>query len=375
MAFELSRHPFFEANTDASGVVSHILTQRVAPVQQTFYYTNPSITADERLLWFYCGHPPNPQRTLGVLSLDPASPFIRHFPQAGFSAVSPMVDGDGVFLCSGASVWRLGVEGDMQRIFSVPEDYLAGRPLFRLATHLTLDATGHWFLLDGEVGNCWFVALAHRQTGEFRVVKEFAQNFNHAQFHPFDPEVFTIAMDHFRDKSTGRRFHYDNRIWLMDVHNRRFRTLTPDNYASHLKGACHEWWSADGKVLYIDYETGVWMVDPARPEAHELIWPTPLCHAHCDRTRRYFCADQSPYYWKDRPCEVKFFDSATRHSINIASALPMPSADRGLYHIDPHPQFSPRDTWVVYTTTVRGGVADVALCESAGLAARTAATD
>jgi hypothetical protein len=40
--------------------------------------------------------------------------------------------------------------------------------------------------------------------------------------------------------------------------------------------------------------------------------------------------------------------------------LDPPYCPRDLYHLDPHPRFSPRDRWVVYTSTVRGQV-DVAL--------------
>jgi Tol biopolymer transport system component len=45
--------------------------------------------------------------------------------------------------------------------------------------------------------------------------------------------------------------------------------------------------------------------------------------------------------------------------------MPQPCRDfwahRSTYHIDPHPQFSPKDTWVVYTATPEGRPT-VALC-------------
>ena len=41
-----------------SGVTIHVLTRRVAPVQQGFYFVNDSMSADGRYLWFYCAFPP-----------------------------------------------------------------------------------------------------------------------------------------------------------------------------------------------------------------------------------------------------------------------------------------------------------------------------
>src|SRR5690348_8460450 len=98
----LSGHPQFTPWTDpASGVVSYVLTARVAPVQKSFYFTDPSVSADERWLSFYAASPPSRHLTRGVVSLAPARPLIRHFPGAGFSEESPMVapEGDAAYFC------------------------------------------------------------------------------------------------------------------------------------------------------------------------------------------------------------------------------------------------------------------------------------
>jgi hypothetical protein len=49
--------------------------------------------------------------------------------------------------------------------------------------------------------------------------------------------------------------------------------------------------------------------------------------------------------------------------------MPQPPMPRRSYHLDPHPQFSPGDSWVVYTTTVRG-IIDVALAPVDGVRAQ-----
>jgi len=48
--------------------------------------------------------------------------------------------------------------------------------------------------------------------------------------------------------------------------------------------------------------------------------------------------------------------------------MPPPPYRRRLYHLDPHPQISPRARFVVYTTMVRGTV-DVALAPMSGIVA------
>ena len=365
---DLSEHPFFEPVADpVSGVVTWVLTRRVATTQQSFYFTNAAISADEKWLWFHTGFPPNPQRALGVVSLDPSNPAIHHFPRAGFSSESPMVaeSGDAVYFCCGPSVVRLELDGSTHTVFRLPEDYIAGRRLHRLATHLSSTADGRFFLIDGEVGNHWFVATADRETGEFQLIKEFAHCHNHAQCSPVDPKRFVISMDHFRDAVSGRHFHYDHRAWLMDLDDEQFVSLTPHVYAKPMTGICHEWWSRDGRLCYVDYSNGVWELDLEANE-HTHVWREPLCHAHCDGTRQYWCADQSPYTWQTSGCVVKFYDRQRDRVTLIRSSLPLPPVDRSLYHIDPHPQFSPRGTWINYTTTARGRV-DVGLVRVADL--------
>ena len=112
-------------------------------------------------------------------------------------------------------------------------------------------------------------------------------------------------------------------------------------------------------ICWNDYERGTYECNPYTLEATH-VWQRPLCHAHCSSDRRLWCADQSPYDWDDKPLEILFFNRDRKVDIQIVSAMPKPSLPRGMYHLDPHPQFSPQDGWIVYTTTVRGKV-DVAL--------------
>ena len=67
----LEQSKLFTPCTDPeSGVTVYVLTEKVAPVQEAFYFVNDSMDADGRYLWFYCAFPPSGSaaqgRTLGV---------------------------------------------------------------------------------------------------------------------------------------------------------------------------------------------------------------------------------------------------------------------------------------------------------------------
>jgi hypothetical protein len=355
----LAEHPNFESMTDPeSGVVSYLLKEVVAPVQQSFYYTQPSLSADERWLWLMAAWPPAPLRSLVLVSLDPDNPVVRHFPQAQFPTAMPLVSpAGGVWFGVGPSIYAMDQEGKTTCVFTLPEDYIAGRRLDRLATHLSLSADGRSFLLDGSLGSHWFVGTAELETGEFRLIREFDTHHNHALFSPVDPELFTIAHDQYTDPATGHFIHHEVRTFLMNLAGSRYECINPQFNCSPFHGACHEWWSKDGRICYIDYDTGAYEFDPVSGETMH-VWKEPLCHAHCSSDRRYWCADESPYKWRDKPCKVLFYDRKREERREIQSAMPMPGGDywstRKVYHIDPHPQISPRDSFVVYTATNEG---------------------
>lgn len=362
---DLSRHPYFTEWTDpVSGAKNYILTKMAAPLQQSFYFTNSSLSADEKYLWFYAAYPPSPinTRVLGVVGMDPDNPFIKIIPETAFMSYSPLVtpEGDGVYFFQSRAVWLYRLGEKVQRICALDEDYIAGRWLYGAATHLSLSADGKKLLIDGDVGNVWFVATADLETGKVEIINEFPRMYNHAQFSPTDPNIFTMAQDWWLDPTTGHFTHFDQRIWLMDTDRTMCYPIQPKDWVLHGTYACHEWWSKDGRICWTDYDTGAFRFD-WKTEQKEHIWKRPLCHTHCDSTGRYWCADQTPYRWQEKPCQILFYDAETQRESVIASGLPLPPVPRGDYHLDPHPHFSPMDTYVVYTTTVTGDVT-VALC-------------
>jgi len=363
---ELIDHPYFEAWQDPeSGLVSYLLRERVAPLQKAFYFVNSSLSQDGKWLWLETAYPPNPVKHLAAVHLDPDRPMIRHFPQAACHAETPVLDDQGRVIFSMAEnqpeIWRMDLEGNLEQLFTLPEEFLRHRSIRRVGTHFTISADGTQLLWDGKVGNQWYVATLHLESKAFNVIKTFSRHYNHAQMSPVDSQLFCIAQDHWRDPVSGAPGEYDIRVWLMTLNGERFEAAEPGAFhAPSQRGneVSHEWWASDGRLCWIRYQDGAYEMDVASREIRS-VWPRPLCHAHCDHSGRFWVADQSPYHWPT-PCELLFYDREQQLETSIVSSMPAPPDGRHLWHVDPHPRFVDQDRWIVYTTTVRGMV-DAAL--------------
>ena len=76
-----------------TGATIYLLTERVAPVQEAFYFVNDSMTRDGRYLWFYCAYPPSGSsgqgRTLGLVDFEEDT--VRRYPETQLQG-GPFVD-------------------------------------------------------------------------------------------------------------------------------------------------------------------------------------------------------------------------------------------------------------------------------------------
>ncbi len=117
---ETSRLFFTPGETRQTGWESYILTERPAPVQQSFYYTHPSFTEDGRFLWVGFGYPPpggrHAQQVLGVVDFE--TDEVRVYPETQFPSSRPL----------GESVeWR-GILGQQSRSLEAGAARRATRP-------------------------------------------------------------------------------------------------------------------------------------------------------------------------------------------------------------------------------------------------------
>jgi len=364
----------------ASGVASYILTARAAPVQQSFYYTHPSFSADGRYLWFRAGNPPpgglHSIQTLAVADL--VQNEVRVYPETQFPAESTLVDptnGD-AYWTNHLDLWKRGPLATDRaiRVNRFPTALASGQ-LALLATHLSLSADRRAVNIDARFIQRDGSATVH--LGElpldgspFRLWQTIENRYlDHGLFSPVDPDLQLFAHEYWQDaERTGQPFDGStpyHRIWLV----RRGEKAQPllREPVSH---SGHEWWSADGRhIWYLHYGVGVKKVSLATRE-ETLLWPGALSHAHSDRTGRYLVADRM-----DTPgnpdCHVLFRDTVTGKEIEIVNRGPLAPHLTRCTHLHPHPQFCLEDRYICYTTTIHDRV-DVALVPVADLIARTA---
>lgn len=366
-AFTPEASPLFTRWADpVSGVTSLLLPNTAAPLQQSFYYTNPSFTDDGRFLWFYCAFPPagnaNQGRSLGVVDFQLHE--VRHYPETGFLDASPAVDpatGE-AYWCSGLEIWKRGpLAADTPVLVNrFPADLARNRRPWRVATHLTFSADRKSLNLDAEIGREWFAGHAPLDGTPAVIWQTLDRAYNHGQFSPVDSDLQLINQDSAVDPLTGDCPNYENRMWLL----RRGGKITPifaDVAASGAAKHGHEWWSADGRhVWYIHYGRGVMRVNPFAPRpagadpVPELMWPSDtVSHAHTDATETYVVADCQPGI-ATGISKVIFYNRKTGRETAIVSQMPYPTDALRRYHVHPHPQFCLHDRYICYTTLVTG---------------------
>lgn len=360
-----------------SGVTSLILTERPAPVQQSFYFVTPSMTDDGRFLWLGCGYPPpggrHAQQVLGVVDFERDEFHI--YPETQFTSSRPLLDttnGD-IYWCNDLDLWKRGPHPKDRavRVNRLPKTLAAGR-LERLATHLTFSADRQSVNIDARFIKADGTPIVHLgemplDGSSFRPWQSFeGRIFNHAMFSPTEPDVQMFANEYWQEHAAeafdgDRPYH---RLWLI----RRGEQAQPilKHPVSH---SGHEWWDADGRhVWYVHYGVGIKKVALATGE-EMTIWPGHHAHGQCDRTGRYVVADtmRDPVACDWR---VNFCDTHTGKVVEIVNRPPLADHLTQCTHLHPHPHFCGDDRYICYTTTVHDRV-DVALTPVAELKRRT----
>lgn len=349
-----------------SGVVSYILTERAAPVQEAFYFVNDGSSADGRYLWFCCAHPPSGTahhgRTLGVVDFETQT--VHNFPETQFSEASPYVvpESGEVFWASNGRFWRRRPEPNatVHKIGELPAAWTGARHVLRSATHLTRSADGRELFVDCGFELQWRFGSLSIDTGEMQPWWRFDRLYNHAQFSPTDPDMALFAQENHRDPVTGLVHRITDRIRLIR------RGEAPRPLFPNPTRATHEWWDRDGRhVWYIAWQNGqhsVWRAAIDTAEAEE-VWPGVGWHAHDSGDGRAVVADHvddPDGFHRGAASSVHFLNRQTGRSICVARNPAQEEYAGRYYHIDPHPRFLGGGRYISYTTTVLGNV-DLAL--------------
>ncbi len=376
----------------ATGVTSYLLTARAAPLQQSFYFVNPSMTEDGRYYWFYCVFPPSNSKYLGVV--DFARRRIRCFPETGFISASPLVDRQSgrVYWSNENGIWTRGPGDDEppRLVNGFSPELVRNRKVSHYATHHTFSSDRRALNIDAKIGSDWYIGSAPLDGSPIEIWQQVEGCHNHVQFSPSDPDLMLVAQDYHSDPSTGQVTPYANRLWLarrgqglaavyphgIEEEYERMATTghiageVPQRVTDRRAMQGHEWWNASGShIWYIQYGGGVERIGVGAT-VPERAWPhRSVSHAHADAAERYLVLDALP---GDDPTDrrVSFLNRASGRQIDIVSFLPDPPAEWFRYHIHPHPQFCLRDRMICYTTTVAGTM-DVAFVPVSALVEAT----
>lgn len=377
---DLSNSRLFTPMTNPdNGLTVYVLTKKVAPLQQSFYFVNTGMTNNGSLLWFYCVFPPSGAssfsrkmannslgKTLGVADLE--SGKVQHYPETQFTGASPWVDpATGVVYWGlGDTVWRRGPEADasVEHVNSLPEELTRNHQVTSMATHLTLSADGREFFIDTKIGLERVLGSLPKDGGDFQLWTRLMWSFNHAQFSPTDPDMALLAMASHTDPITGGILPSTDRLWTIR------RGEDPEPIFPEPTSGTHEWWDNDGEHVWFIHDGSTCRTSLREPKI-ETVWDRGS-HAHLHPSGRYMVCDHIIGHWyRGGPTEVWFFDRDTSRELRIATNPAMDNYIGGIYHIDPHPRFCAGGEYVVFTTTVRDQV-DVAMVRTKDLIDRTA---
>ncbi len=339
-----------------TGVTIYLMTQKVAPVQEAFYFVNASMSDDARYLWFYCAFPPSGTqsagRTLGVIDFERME--VRHFPETQFTSASPFVDP-----ITGAVTWGMGpglwtrgpgASDCAEHVNSLPEEIIKARPMGRIATHLSRDPDGRFFFVDAQIGHQFVFGALPIGGGDFEEWGRFERNHNHAQICPADPNLVLFAEENHPDPHTGLTFPIINRMWLMRPGGKPWPVLREPTKMTH------EWWDDDGVHAWAVRGSETWKINIHTQEPEVIAFPHHCWHSHASRGSEYIIGDSNNRFYRGCASSVHFLNRNTGKLVKLVDNPEMHNYIGANYHIDPHPRFNANDQYVTFTTTIRGEV-------------------
>jgi len=359
----------------ANGVESLILTERLAPVQQSFYFTNPSLTDDGRFLWVTCQYPPPGGKHAVSVSgvVDFEKDEMRVYQEVQQATGRPLVDpltGD-IYWAQDLDVWKRGpgAEDKAVKINRFPKELVDGK-LERLATHFTFSANRRALNIDARFvrkdgSQICYIGDMPIDGSPFRLWQKIEGVFHdHSLFSPTNPDEQMFAWEYWQDHTAFDHNLPYHRLWFI----RRGEKARPilQKPVSH---SGHEWWDPDGKhVWYVHYGVAIKKVEVATGREWS-VWDGHLSHGYSDRSGRYLVADimADPVI---SDCHVVFRDTVTGKEVEIVNRPPLAAELTQCVHLHPHPQFCQHDRYICHTTTVFDRV-DLALVPTADLIART----
>ena len=376
---ETSKH--FKKYVDKSGVVSYILTTRVAPIQQSFYFTSTCMTDNGRYLWFWGKFPPSIINVCFVLDFE-TDEIIPHYETISAQIGQVDTEGDDYYFTNGNGLYKVKANNPEEVTEIANKSVISYTPFDRFEKNLKGDPPCNgmycqhlmWAndkktcLLEPQfIVNGSRIGTINIETGEYEEWLQIHGNkYHHAQICPADPTLGLVNEDFYIDAVTGeykliRKLEDGTLCRIVLVRKDGTAKVIPPMFKER---ATHEWWAADGKSFYsVDMTMGLcrYTMDDGK---WELRVPGKAWHGYCSKNEKYYVSDIDLVEQNFRGCEsrVRFFNYETKKDVFIITENPRWNAPdkQNSYHMDPHPQFTCNDKYVAHTVTVDGHI-DVAI--------------
>ena len=363
---ETSKH--FEKFTDPySGAVSYILKTRLGNNQQSFYFTNPSMTEDGRFLLFSVSDSHKPQaRKLGMVDFRKDTCTLLN--TTGWMPFIAM-ENDILYSVNGRGFFKRNLAKDPMEeelICEIPEPLKReGERIFRYCTHLHLTRDRKGAFLDLRIDDRFLQGMVNLEKGTWEKWGETDFHINHGQLNPQRDDLALCAYECVPWTDTKGVEHkglvLENGIYpRLQLIAKGRRKMIP---AKVFNSASHEKWSADGRGFYW-CGGGVWYHDLFTKE-QTCLCPMSAAHATCSADLKLVTYDSGVgvAYWRGQPWQVGFYNRETGRGLYIFSRRDAycPQEDESGMHPDPHPQFCTHDRYIVCTVNHGDGRMDLAV--------------
>lgn len=387
----------FEKCVDAeSGVVSYKLKTGLAGEnQQSFYFTQQSMTADGRFLLFNASknefaHGPKPDKKKTLKFIDFEKDEIGEIPLP-----EKPKTGMGYLDCDKGEYWFINENGlfrrdlalapdkDVPMVAPLPAALVAEGAFLRYAMHLTLSADRTKAFLDAALGDdTWVEGVIDIPSKSWTRWHKSDFELAHGQINPVLNDVAICALQFTppEKKSSLRHWNCSKPGGVCTrIHLVRPGGETMVKIPTH---ATHEHWAQDGKGFIwccnnntVTNGHGVWY-RTLEGQTPERIYPGTCTHATMSGDNRYVVFDDVVGKgFRGSGWRVGFYDRTTQRTVFIRSKNePLTTREKpSVLHPDPHPQFVCRDRYIISTMNNADGHMDLLVTPVAPLRELTAA--
>jgi oligogalacturonide lyase len=203
------------------------------------------------------------------------------------------------------------------------------------------------------------------RTGEMKQLLHSTDWLNHLEFNPVDPNLLMFCHE--------GPWHKVDRIWLMNSDGSNVRLVHHRTMEMEIAG--HEFWSADGKILWYDLQTPrsqVFWVAGYNVSTGERTWYNLQrnewsIHFNVSRDGSLFCGDGGDptqvahatdgewiYLFHPELETNKGVQDPKLIRPGVFHAEKLVNMSKHNYHLEPNVSFTPDDKWVVFRSNMFG---------------------